>query len=635
MGGFNIIKQASSDFIIPEDSLETYVSAGEGIIEIKTERYSTKEQPELFFVREAFNELNEHINWGKSTSANIREQGGILVGTVFKDKKKNNICGIVYHIIRSVQEGDATYIQFTHDDWIQMYREFDDKYTHTESAEVELRVIGWYHTHPNMPVNISGIDRSTHINFFPNDWQFSVILNPQKKKWAVYNGRECENCNGTIYADASLIESINTESSESIEMISRDNEVISSNSSDNVDELEHTDSFNIKRRSFSHPKQPVNNKSSSQGRSLNHTTQSVAVNNYANVARNANASRYNGYSQDFNGILYYFPYHRTAGQKNYIISEKIVKKLIDTIDEWGFTKNESVCFIYNLCSCFYTRGNDGIEYYRLYCYNNEFFAEHLICANSDSEFLNCGKDDVFSKHGRASIAVEFSNSSEPPSYPKLCDKYSSYDCVLLINVRDVDAFWFFNITKQASDNFRQSGNFKIKKMQITANAVTENNISWGFEVVELLKRSILSQLSGDYIETTLDVNLRNGALKMKKTLIPVIGELIHKHSGFSEPYTIVVSYKIPHGIDRGFVSLSFEKFGKLWFWIGDINNGLASFKNLDDEITQSKLPRFALVLSNRDIDEVALNSCRKKLGIAHTVAFCLNVCTGNYKFYRL
>ena len=49
-----------------------------------------------------------------------------------------------------------------------------------------------------MPVTMSGIDKNTHINFFPNEWQFSVILNPQRKLWAVYNGKECKNCNGII-----------------------------------------------------------------------------------------------------------------------------------------------------------------------------------------------------------------------------------------------------------------------------------------------------------------------------------------------------------------------------------------------------------------------------------------------------
>jgi|GEM_PF-5159314 len=625
MEGFNIVKKAPSEFDIPEGDLSKYTSTEEDVIEIKSEKYSEENRPELFFIREAFGELVEHINWGKNTSKNNKEQGGILIGIVFKNKSKKNICGIVHHIIKTIQDGDATYIQFTHNDWIQMYREFDEKYSNTKNDEAKYRVIGWYHTHPNMPVNISDIDKNTHISFFPNNWQFSVIINPQKEIWAVYNGRECKNCNGVIYADINLIKLINVEKelSGNVEEELHNNEI---NSFELLDckVLENTDSFMIKRNPFFQKTQIV--KKQAHGTYTNYTSQSVS-HNYNNTRKEI-INQYKGCSQRLSGILYYFPYHMSNNQKNYIISEDMVKKFINIIDEWNFTKNERVSFVYNLCSEYYTQNNEGIKYHRLICYTNEFFAGHLICAKNDSEFINCGKDFFYPRHNHTSVVVEFSNSLE--SYPTLCERYSSYDCILWINAWDASEFLFFNIVKQKLCNLRSTEDFKINKSQLTMNAIKKNIIT-GEELVG----NILPQLIDSIQSLIISNSKSNDVLKMNKKLIIAIIKLINKYVRFNEIYTTIISYKIPDRIDRGFVSLHLDNFCELRFWIGNINNGLASFKNLDDGIRQSKLPRFALVLSNRDVDEVALNSFKKKLGIAHTVAFCFNTETGNYMFYRL
>jgi|GEM_PF-6647177 len=152
----------------------------------------------LYLLPSAFEEIRAHISWGKRTRGTVRGQGGILIGSVYRDWGTDFVCGVARHIVPAARAGDATYIQFTHADRIAMYRELEARFTAAEGEE-QLSVIGWYHTHPDMPVQMSGIDKSTHTSFFPHPWQFSVILSPQRKVWAIFNGALCGNCSGYLY----------------------------------------------------------------------------------------------------------------------------------------------------------------------------------------------------------------------------------------------------------------------------------------------------------------------------------------------------------------------------------------------------------------------------------------------------
>ena len=63
----------------------------------------------------------------------------------------------------------------------------------------DLQIIGWYHTHPNqLDVFMSETDVGTQMRFFSNDWQFAIVLNPHKKLWRAFHGKNAEECKGFL-----------------------------------------------------------------------------------------------------------------------------------------------------------------------------------------------------------------------------------------------------------------------------------------------------------------------------------------------------------------------------------------------------------------------------------------------------
>ncbi|MDR1962656.1 MAG: hypothetical protein LBQ50_02635 [Planctomycetaceae bacterium] len=151
----------------------------------------------LYFTPKSLQQLNSHIQWGQRTSANIIEQGGILVGCVSTDDKNTQginckIMGVVHAIIYGkVHKGNSsTYLSMTTEIWAEMYQQFDRDY-----ANQGLSIIGWYHTHPNnLDVFMSVTDIDTQKKFFVNDWQFAVVLNPHRKIWKSFYGKSAIEC---------------------------------------------------------------------------------------------------------------------------------------------------------------------------------------------------------------------------------------------------------------------------------------------------------------------------------------------------------------------------------------------------------------------------------------------------------
>ena len=201
MSGFEV-KRVPSEPTLPETSLARLLDAltSGGYASVPAENVPQEAAPVLYIYPSAFEEFKAHIGWRALTAENRIEQGGILVGEVYRDSDSKIVCGLARHIIPSLKSGNEVYIQFTRDDWLAMYQEFERKYALRQSGEENKQcVLGWYHTHPNMPVRMSNVDKMTHRQFFSSRWQFSVILNPQRGIWSVFNGAECESCGGLMF----------------------------------------------------------------------------------------------------------------------------------------------------------------------------------------------------------------------------------------------------------------------------------------------------------------------------------------------------------------------------------------------------------------------------------------------------
>ena len=141
------------------------------------------ERPLLYISEQAEKEIKKHISWDKKTSANVNEQGGILIGKPF--------LGIVECVIPGeLSQASAAYLEMGTETWGKMLDVYDENY-----KDKGLFVIGWFHTHPNsLSVFMSFTDMGTQRGFFNQDWHFSIVLNPHRRLIACFNSVNADKC---------------------------------------------------------------------------------------------------------------------------------------------------------------------------------------------------------------------------------------------------------------------------------------------------------------------------------------------------------------------------------------------------------------------------------------------------------
>ena len=146
---------------------------------------------QIVFKPQAVKQLKHYIDWGRSTKRNTFEQQGILLGNVYQTP--SGYVGVVDTILLSESVGNQVYIESAHSDWSKMDQQMDEINSNRKRKLVKL---GWWHTHPNMGIFMSGTDRETQANYFYKDWQFAVVLNPQDEKWGAFAGEKACSCAG-------------------------------------------------------------------------------------------------------------------------------------------------------------------------------------------------------------------------------------------------------------------------------------------------------------------------------------------------------------------------------------------------------------------------------------------------------
>lgn len=178
---------------------------------------------ELYISKSAKDKIFRHISWGDQIASNIIEQGGILLGEVYIDKEINTTYGIV-EIALSGESATASnvHLEMGHDTWKRMIDHADEI---LESLpEKKLQIIGWYHTHPNhLDVFMSGTDKATQSRLFSQDWHFAIVLNPQRKIWRAFHGKESLECKGYMLSSNPNIDTTTNEDIEDSSIVNAEN----------------------------------------------------------------------------------------------------------------------------------------------------------------------------------------------------------------------------------------------------------------------------------------------------------------------------------------------------------------------------------------------------------------------------
>jgi len=142
--------------------------------------------PAVFIMETALAEINRH-----AAEEPQHEIGGILVGSVVDGARPVVLveAAIRGHAMAHTR-GSVT---FTHETWNEINSVKDSQYP-------DLKIVGWYHSHPGFGLFLSGHDLFIHQNFFTAPWQVAVVVDPLAKSWGCFtwHGKELVQ-DGTVH----------------------------------------------------------------------------------------------------------------------------------------------------------------------------------------------------------------------------------------------------------------------------------------------------------------------------------------------------------------------------------------------------------------------------------------------------
>ena len=131
----------------------------------------------VYFSPEVHGSLWKHAS--EDTSVEIC---GVLVGTWHRDE-----IGPFARVVESIR-GEAAQnkfaeVTFTHQTWAKINAEMDSKYA-------AMRIVGWYHTHPDFGIFLSDRDRFIQEHFFSGPGQIAHVIDPIRRLEGVFIWRD-------------------------------------------------------------------------------------------------------------------------------------------------------------------------------------------------------------------------------------------------------------------------------------------------------------------------------------------------------------------------------------------------------------------------------------------------------------
>ena len=121
----------------------------------------------IFIDRKAADAIERHAL--RDTSV---ELGGVLLGHECVDEQTGEpFVWITESLEAKHYENTQASFTYTHDSWEELTRE-------RERLHPQLDIVGWYHTHPDFGIFLSGHDLFLHRNFFPQPLQVAYVIDP-------------------------------------------------------------------------------------------------------------------------------------------------------------------------------------------------------------------------------------------------------------------------------------------------------------------------------------------------------------------------------------------------------------------------------------------------------------------------
>jgi proteasome lid subunit RPN8/RPN11 len=151
-----------------------------------------KAQPAVVLEAEVARKIRQHAR-----SSMKAEVCGVLLGTAEEDRTLVEACiaGI------NAAQGGA-HVTFTQDTWEHIYKIKDQQYP-------EMKIVGWYHSHPGFGVFLSEHDLFIQENFFSSPQQIAWVYDPHTDE---------EGCFGWVGGKIEKLPGIRFGYSQSVEM---------------------------------------------------------------------------------------------------------------------------------------------------------------------------------------------------------------------------------------------------------------------------------------------------------------------------------------------------------------------------------------------------------------------------------
>jgi proteasome lid subunit RPN8/RPN11 len=133
----------------------------------------------VFVDRDAADSMERH-----ALSDTSVELGGVMLGFEGIDDRTGQ--AFVW-VTRSLEarhyENTQASFTYTHDAWEEISREREAKYP-------DLDIVGWYHTHPDFGIFLSGHDQFLHQHFFGQPLQVAYVVDPVRMTRGFFQSRD-------------------------------------------------------------------------------------------------------------------------------------------------------------------------------------------------------------------------------------------------------------------------------------------------------------------------------------------------------------------------------------------------------------------------------------------------------------
>lgn len=117
------------------------------------------------------------------------ERFGILIGGVFTDPRtQGNWVEIVDMLPAQRVRANVASVEVSTEEISRLNVEIDQILVQTQE---KVRKLGWYHTHPNHGIFMSGTDRTNQKLCYNAEWQVALVVDPIRRQYGMFSGPEC------------------------------------------------------------------------------------------------------------------------------------------------------------------------------------------------------------------------------------------------------------------------------------------------------------------------------------------------------------------------------------------------------------------------------------------------------------